>query len=98
MPSSARMRAAVLPATKAPNVSTRTSASGRSDKAVLPPAGELVGAVAELPHEHSGRMGAGLRRDQVRRVERGVDTDRGPGDFARAEVGSGQCAERMALV
>ena len=53
MPSSARISAAVLPATNAPNVSTRdVRQRALSDKADLPPLRQLVGGVAELVDEH----------------------------------------------
>src|SRR5687767_12077007 len=96
MPSSARMSAAVLPATKAPNVSTRRSAS--SDKADLTPGGELLGAVAELVDVHVGRMRASGGGNERGRVERRISADRGAGDVARPELRDGQRAERGAVI
>src|SRR5215204_5873170 len=103
MPSSARMRAAVLPATKAPKVRTRRwdsgrSESGRSDKAVLPPAGDLGGGVAKLVDEHRVGMGASWDGDQVGGVERPVDVQRRARHLAHAELGMGERAERTTLV
>ena len=82
------MRAAVLPATKAPKVSTRRSDSGRSDKAVLPPAGELVGAVAELVDEHGAGVGAGRDgRPDRRRGTRPSTWSGAPGTSHRPSSG-----------
>ena len=107
MPSSARIRAAVLPATKAPNVSTRSSASGRSVGAVRAvrqgrasrQSGQLVGRVAELVDEHGVGVRAGDRRPRGRRRRSPRSTWIGePGTSQRPEVGWRQRAERAALV
>src|SRR4051812_38979697 len=111
-PSSARSRAAVLPATKAPKVMTRSSLSGRStsapasapstddgsDKARLPPLGHLGLRTAQLARQHG--HGVVARRDghELGRVERPVGVDRCARYRARPELRMGQRAEGPASV